>query len=76
MPEESVGQYGIEYEAVELGEVAGWAAYVTVYGPSANPMHRSALYPRQRVHPDVVYPDRTAAERAARDSAHALVAKP
>ena len=46
---EQIGDYEIEYAGEHLADVDGWAAFVTVYGPSTNPMHRNALVSHQRV---------------------------
>ena len=55
MPTEQIGDYEIEYAGEHLNEVEGWAAFVTVYGPSTNPMHRNALVPHQRVAVEQVF---------------------
>jgi hypothetical protein len=70
---ENIGEYEIEYTAVPLNDVAGWAAHVAVYGPSANPMHRNTLFPEQRVLADSVFASRAQAESEARKAALALL---
>ena len=49
MPTETHGDYEIDYQGQFLADVDGWAAFVTVYGPSDNPMHRNIVIPAQRV---------------------------
>ena len=49
MPPETHGDYEIDYQGQFLADVDGWAAFVTVYGPSDNPMHRNIVIPAQRV---------------------------
>jgi hypothetical protein len=71
MPSEQIGKYEIEYAGVKLQvgdeEHAGkeWGAYVTIYGPSLNPMHRNIVFPQQRVSVDTVFPTEEAAETEA-----------
>ena len=69
MPTEQIGDYEIEYAGERLEDVDGWAAWVTVYGPSTNPMHRNALVPRQRVALEQVFASETEAEAAAHAAA-------
>ena len=65
MGTETVGEYEIEYEGVHLPEKEGWGAYVTVYGPSHNPMHRNSVFPTHHVSVETVFPTREAAEAEA-----------
>ena len=73
MPTEQIGDYEIEYAGEHLNEVDGWAACLTVYGPSANPMHRNALVPHQRVAVEQVFASEEEALAAARLAALALL---
>ncbi|MBC7455826.1 MAG: hypothetical protein H7335_19460 [Massilia sp.] len=73
MPTEQVGQYEIDFSAVRLTDVDGWAAYVTVYGPSPNPMHRNSIVPAQRVAVEQVFDTEAAAEAAAHKAALAML---
>ncbi|MGE5651372.1 hypothetical protein [Noviherbaspirillum sp. UKPF54] len=70
---ETIGEYEIEYAGVHLVEQEGWAAYVTVYGPSTNPMHRNSIFPTQRVSLESVFASEAEAEAEARRVAHAMV---
>lgn len=73
MPTEQVGQYEIDFSAVKLVDADGWAAYVTVYGPSPNPMHRNSIMPAQRVAVEQVFDTEAAAEAEAHKAALALL---
>jgi len=73
VPTEQIGDYEIEYAGEHLNEVEGWAAFVTVYGPSTNPMHRNALVPHQRVLVERVFASEEEALAEARVAALALL---
>lgn len=73
MGSETVGDYEIEYEGVQLPEKEGWGAYVTVYGPSTNPMHRNSIVPTQQVAVETVFATQAAAEAEARKVALSLL---
>jgi hypothetical protein len=73
MPTEQVGDYEIEFEGVRMADVDGWAAYVTIYGPSSNPMHRNSIVARHRVAVEQVFSSAPEAEAAARQAALALL---
>jgi hypothetical protein len=62
---EQLGEYEIEFAGVRLTDVDGWAAYVTIYGPSPNPMHRNSILPAQRVAVEQVFDSEAAAEAEA-----------
>jgi hypothetical protein len=66
VPTEQLGEYEIDYSGVRLTDVDGWAAFVTVYGPSPNPMHRNSIVPAQRVAVEVVFDTEADAEAEAR----------
>lgn len=66
MPEESIGEYVIDYSGMQLVSGEGWGAVVTIYGPSPNPMHRNALVSGQRVSVDTVFENEADAENEAR----------
>lgn len=74
MRTETIDEYEIEYSGMELGEGQGWGAFVTIYGPSTNPMHRNCLYPQHRVAPETNFPNEREAETEARKAAHDLLA--
>lgn len=65
MPTRTQGEYEIEYSGIWLADVEGWGAYVTIYGPSPNPMHRNDVFPSQRVAVETVFPDEAQAEAEA-----------
>jgi hypothetical protein len=74
VPTEQIGQYEIEYSGVRLTDVDGWAAYMAIYGPSTNPMHRNDLVPNQRVAVEQVFASEQEAEGEARKAALAMLA--
>lgn len=65
MPLEIIGKYEIEYEGGRLPASNGWGAYVTVYGPSPNPMHRNMIFPRRHVSLQTIFPTEQLAEAEA-----------
>jgi hypothetical protein len=69
VPTEQIGEYEIEYEGVRLTDVEGWAACVTIYGPSNNPMHRNSIVPNQRVAVEQVFATEGEAQAEARKAA-------
>lgn len=73
MAEETIGDYVVEYSGVQLVGGEGWGAYVTIYGPSPNPMHRNALVSGQRVCVDTAFPTESAAEEEARRVALSMI---
>ena len=73
MPSETIREYEIEYSGELLPEGEGWGAYVAVYGPSPNPMHRNSVFPHQRVAVETVFPHAHAAEKEARRIALSLL---
>jgi hypothetical protein len=73
VPTEQLGDYEIDYSGVRMTDVDGWAAFVTVYGPSANPMHRNSIVPSQRVAVEHVFATEAEAEAEARKAAVAMV---
>ncbi len=75
MPTEHIGDYEIEYEGVKMTDVEGWGAYLTIYGPSPNPMHRNSIVPTQRVAVEQVFASEGEASAAARQAAQAMLAE-
>jgi hypothetical protein len=65
MPSEKIGEYEVEYSAVELIGAPGWVAHLAIYGHSNNPMHRNNVFPDQRVSLDAVFPTKEEAEAEA-----------
>ncbi len=74
MPTEKIGEYEIDFAGVKLNDVDGWGAFVTVYGPSTNPMHRNAIVPNQRVAVEQVFASEQEAQTAAQAAARAMLA--
>ena len=73
MRTEQIGEYDVEYAGVWLAEVQGWAAFVTIYGPSPNPMHRHSVLPRQQVAVETVFGNEQEAQAEARQAAIAML---
>jgi hypothetical protein len=73
VPTEQIGEYEIEYGGVRMTDVDGWAAYVTIYGPSTNPMHRNSIVPNQRVAVEQVFATEGEAAAEARKAALAML---
>lgn len=73
MRTEIIGAYEIEYSGVRLAEGEGWAAHVAIYGPSPNPMHRTSIFPPQRVSVETVFASEAAAEAEARRVALSMI---
>lgn len=73
MPQEKIGEYEVEYEAAQIAGTEQWAAYLTVFGPSSNPMHRNSVFPHQHVCVDQTFLTKEAAEAAALAAAQTLL---
>jgi hypothetical protein len=73
MKSEQIAEYEIEYSGVQLPDSEEWAAYLTIYGPSSNPMHMNNIFPHQRVCIDMVFPTEQAAEAEARKHAMSMI---
>jgi hypothetical protein len=69
MATEQIGDYEIDYAGVHLPESDGWAAWVGIFGPSPNPMHRQAVFPSQHVALETNFGTEQEAEQAARQIA-------
>lgn len=65
MPSKKIGEYEVEYSAVQLVDNKGWGAHVAIYGHSTNPMHRNSVFPDQRVSLEAVLSSREEAEAEA-----------
>jgi hypothetical protein len=66
MPSEKIGEYEIEYTGVQILDGETWAAYLTIYGNSSNPMHRDDIFPAQRVCVETAFSSQKEAEAEAR----------
>ncbi|MET0961891.1 MAG: hypothetical protein ABWY05_03615 [Noviherbaspirillum sp.] len=73
MATEQIGDYEIEYTGVHLVEAEGWGAWVEIFGPSPNPMHRKPVFPSQRVAVETSFGSEQEAEQEARRIAHEMV---
>ena len=73
MPTEQIGEYEIEYRGEKMTDVEGWGAYVTVYGPAVNPMHRNTIVPSQRVAVEQVFATEAQAEAEAHRAALSML---
>jgi hypothetical protein len=73
VPTEQIGQYEIEYTGERLADVDGWAAYIAIYGPPTNPMHRNDIVPHQRVAVEQVFASEEEAAAEARKAALAML---
>ncbi|HEY0848019.1 MAG TPA: hypothetical protein VGE12_21820 [Noviherbaspirillum sp.] len=73
MAEETVGEYVIAYSGVPAATGEGWAACVTIYGPSPNPMHRHPLVSEKRVSVGAVFSTEKEAEMEARRVALSMI---
>ncbi|RJG07925.1 hypothetical protein D3870_08230 [Noviherbaspirillum cavernae] len=73
MRSEYIGEYEIEYAGIQLPESEHWGAFVAIYGPSPNPMHRNSVFPEQRVNVDVVFSSEVEAEAEAHRIAISMV---
>ncbi|HEX2603516.1 MAG TPA: hypothetical protein VHL60_02495 [Oxalicibacterium sp.] len=73
MPYATIAEHEVEYEGVAIAGTPQWAAYLTIYGSSANPMHRNSLFPRQHVAVDEVFLTKEAAEEGALKVARTLL---
>lgn len=73
MKSEQIGEYEIEYSGVQLPDSEDWGAYLTISGPSSNPMHMNTIFPHQRVCIDTVFPTEQAAEAEARKLAMSMI---
>jgi hypothetical protein len=47
MPTRSVDGYEIEFTGELLEGTKQWGAYVSIFAPSANPMHMTHIYPKR-----------------------------
>ena len=75
MQTRQIGEYEVEYGGEQIAESQDWAAYVAVYGPSPNPMHRNSIFPHQRVEVESVFATEAEAADAALKAASAMLAQ-
>jgi hypothetical protein len=65
MRSEQIGEYEIECAGIPLATGEGWAAHLSIFAPSRNPMHRNNVFPDQRVSIDTIFPTEADAEEEA-----------
>ncbi len=75
MTTEQIGDYEIGYTGVHVPESDGWAAWVEIFGPSSNPMHRKPVFPSQQVAMETHFGSEQEAEQAAYRIAIEIVEK-
>lgn len=68
-----IGEHDIEYEAVQVAGTEQWAAYLAIYGPSTNPMHRNNVFPHQHVCVNETFMSKEEAEAGALAAAETLL---
>lgn len=73
MPVKEIDGYEVEFTGEPLEGTGQWGAYVSIYAPSANPMHMTKVCPRRRVAADLKLPDQQAAEAEAERAAEAIL---
>ena len=73
MATEQIGEYEIQYTGVHVPESNGWAAWVEIFGPSHNPMHRQPVFPFQHVAVETSFATEQEAQEAARQIARDMV---
>jgi hypothetical protein len=73
MPTKSVDGYEIEFTGELLEGTKQWGAYVSIFAPSANPMHMTHIYPKRRVSADLTLMDQRAAEAEAERAALKII---
>lgn len=69
-----IDSYEVEFSAEPLEGTRQWAAYLAVYGPSSNPMHRNNLVRKHRIAAEQQFLDKATAYAAAEAAVPDLVA--
>ncbi|HTD06648.1 hypothetical protein [Undibacterium sp.] len=70
---EQIKGHDIEATGVRVPNSSNWTAYLTIYGPGANPMHRHSVFPYQQVCVEEVFNSEQAAQEAALKVARAML---
>jgi hypothetical protein len=73
MPNKTIDGYEIEFTGEPLEGTRQWGAYVSIFAPSANPMHLTHICPKRRVSADLALMDQHAAEAEAERAAMAIL---
>ncbi|MES2105837.1 MAG: hypothetical protein V4634_17590 [Pseudomonadota bacterium] len=74
MRTEQIKGHEIEISGVRVANSSNWTAYLTIYGPSSNPMHRHSVFPNQQVCVEEVFNSEQAAQEAALKVAREMLA--
>ncbi len=74
MPTKYIDSYEIEYSAEPLEGSKEWGAYVAVYAPSSNPLHRNNILRKHRVAAEQHLADEACAHAAAEAAIPDIVA--
>lgn len=69
-----IDHYEIEYSAEPLEGSKQWGAYIAVYGPSSNPMHRNNIMRKHRISAEQQFADQASAYAAAEAAIPDLIA--
>ena len=73
MPNKTVDGFEIEFTGEPLEGTRQWGAFVSIFAPSANPMHLMNICPRRRVSADLTLMDQHAAEAEAERAAMVIL---
>jgi len=73
MPTKNIDNYEVEFTGELLEGTELWGAYVSIFAPSANPMHMLNIYPKRRVSADLTLSDQHAAEAEAERAASIIL---
>ena len=73
MPTKMIDGYEVEFTGELLEGTEQWGAYVSIFAPSANPMHMTHIYPKRRVSADLTLPDQQSAEAEAERAASIIL---
>ncbi|WP_342118418.1 hypothetical protein [Pseudoduganella sp. OTU4001] len=69
MPTKIIDGYELEFTGERLEGTGQWGAYVSIFAPSANPMHLTHIVPKRRVSADLQLLDQHSAEAEAERAA-------
>lgn len=73
MPSKIVDGYEVEFTGELLEGTGQWGAFVSIFAPSANPMHLTHIVPKRRVSADLKFSDQRAAEAEAERASSAIL---
>ena len=69
MPAKDIDGYEVEFTGEALEGTSQWGAFVSIFAPSANPMHMTPVCPKRRVSADLTFLDQHSAEAEAERAA-------